>query len=78
MRSIFWQCLIFSLCSVTAGCDFLRPNSEDLLKLGWAKQPKCPKEPTPLYCYETLGRTVCHSAPLDNQNRLSGYYGPKP
>lgn len=72
---------IFILCGLLTGCNpfqAFRPNSEELVQLGWAKQPKCQKTPEPLYCYDTLGRTVCHSAPLDDQSRLSGHYGPKP
>jgi hypothetical protein len=68
------------LLTQTACNPFLvfRPNSEDLVKNGWADQPSHQKEPTPLYCYNTLGHKVCHSAPLDDQRRLQNYYGPRP
>jgi hypothetical protein len=71
----------FSLCNLMTGCnpfEPLRPDSAELVKLGWAKQPKCPKVPEPVYCYETLGHSVCHSAPLESQSRLNSYYGPQP
>ncbi len=55
-----------------------RPNSEDLIKNGWAKHPGHQKDPAPLYCYHSLGNKVCHSAPLDDQSRLESYYGPRP
>lgn len=81
MNSIFLRIFILFFCGLSAGCNpfqAFRPDSEELVQLGWAKQPKCPKTPEPIYCYETLGRTVCHSAPLDDQSRLSGHYGTKP
>ncbi|MBW8308452.1 MAG: hypothetical protein K0M45_02225 [Candidatus Paracaedibacteraceae bacterium] len=55
-----------------------RPNSEELVKNGWADQPCQQKDPPPLYCYNTLGHKVCHSAPLEDQTRLQSYYGPRP
>lgn len=70
-----------SVALLTAGCNpfaAFRPNSEELVKMGWARQPDSQKAPHPLYCYETLGQTVCHSAPLADQSRLSNYYGPRP
>lgn len=81
MNSLYFRCLAFSFCSLTIGCnpfEGFRPNSEELLKLGWAKQPDPPKIPDPIYCYETLGQPVCHSAPLATQSRLNSYYGPQP
>jgi len=47
-----------------------RPDSETLVKKGWARNPSCQPEPEPLYCYNSLGHKVCHSAPLDDQQRL--------
>ena len=81
MNSFLIHCTIIGLGILTSGCNpfqALRPNSEELVKLGWAKHPDCPGRPEPLYCYETLGYPVCHSAPLNDQSRLSNYYGPKP
>lgn len=81
MKNCYLKVFLLLFCGLGSGCNpfsLLRSDSEDLVKQGWAKHPKCPKTPTPLYCYETLGRTVCHSAPLDSQSRLSGYYGPNP
>ncbi len=80
-KSFLLLLIAFSLCSLMMGCNPLepfRPDSAELLKLGWAKQPKCPKTPEPVYCYETLGHPVCHSAPLESQSRLNSYYGPQP
>ncbi len=57
----------------------MRPDSEQLVKRGWAKYPKEQRIPDPLYCYSTLADKVCHSYPRDTEtNRLSGYYGPEP
>ena len=34
---------------------------------------------SPVYCYGTIGKGDCHSAPLsDSGNRLVGYQGPPP
>lgn len=63
------------------GCNpfvIFRPDSEQLVMKGWAKQPKHQAEPEPIYCYNTLAFKDCYAAPLEEQNRLSGYYGPKP
>lgn len=70
-------CFIFLL----QGCNpfmIFRPDSEELVKKGWAKQPKHQADPEPIYCYNTLALKDCYAAPLDEQNRLAGYYGPKP
>ena len=55
-----------------------RPDSQQLVEKGWAKEACDKKKHDPLYCYNTLGRVVCHTAPLKDQERLSNYYGPKP
>lgn len=72
---------IIFLMGLLAGCNpFMpfRPDSQALVKKGWAKYPLGQADPEPIYCYNTLGYTDCYSAPLDDQSRLSGYYGPKP
>lgn len=72
--------ILFIGATQTACNPFLpfRPDSEDLVKNGWANQPSEIKEPDPLYCYHTLGHKTCHSAPLNDQSRLENYYGPRP
>ena len=72
--------LIFVM-GFVGGCNpFMpfRPDSQELVKKGWAKQPKNQADPDPIYCYNTLAGKDCYAAPLDEQSRLSGYYGPKP
>lgn len=72
---------VIFLVLMTQGCNpFMpfRPNSEQLVTKGWAKQPVSQEDPEPLYCYRTLAQNVCYTAPLDDQSRLSAYYGPKP
>ena len=73
--------LAFMILALLAGCNpFMpfRPDSETLVKKGWARNPSCQPDPEPLYCYNSLGQKVCHTAPLDDQRRLNGYYGPRP
>ncbi|WP_010299232.1 hypothetical protein [Candidatus Odyssella thessalonicensis] len=80
-RAILYGLLLGGIPLIEAGCNpfmVFRPDSEALVKKGWAKQPHDQKEPEPLYCYHSLGHNVCHSAPLDSQSRLENYYGPRP
>ncbi len=72
---------LFILTGCLTGCNpFMpfRPDSEELVKKGWARQPQDQADPKPIYCYNTLARKDCYTVPLDDQSRLSGYYGPKP
>lgn len=76
LRIIFLPLLL-----AVQGCNPLmifRPDSEQIVRKGWARQPENQAEPSPLYCYHSLGQNDCYSAPLEKQDRLSGYYGPKP
>ena len=62
---------------LVAGCnpfaDF-RPNSVDIVKSGWARN-KQPTPVKPLFCYKTLGDTVCHAEPIEGaEGRLTGSF----
>lgn len=79
MNRFFLLMSISFLCSACNPLMIVRPDSEALNTKGWARQPRTPKHPEPLYCYKTLGDVMCYPNPqygLDK--RLSGYYGPKP
>ncbi len=72
--NIFFMPIIAVL---VAGCnpfaDF-RPNSADIVKSGWARN-KQPTPVKPLFCYKTLGDTVCHAEAIDGaEDRLMGSF----
>ena len=73
--------LIGITCLLESACNpfmIFRPNSEKIVRDGWARENPCQPDPEPIYCYNSLGYKVCHAAPLEEQNRLTGYYGPNP
>ncbi len=74
--------VLFLLLLGISGCNpfmIFRPTSEQITTQGWAKDDPHKKHQPPLYCYNTLGETVCHTAPRQGGNkRLRGYYGPTP
>ena len=71
--------VIFS--SILAACNPLfpaKPDSEAITSRGWARNSEKPEE-GPIYCYDTLADKACYTRPLyDEEERLSGYYGPRP
>jgi hypothetical protein len=65
--------IVFALTACNPFAD-LRPDSEKIVKSGWAKNPPKP-QPDSLYCYKTLGEHTCYTHPLKNgENRLAGDY----
>lgn len=69
------EIIVLSIAFLGVGCnpfaDF-RPDSTDIVKSGWAKN-KQRTPPNSLYCYKTLGDSVCYAHPLKNgEERLSG------
>ena len=69
--------IVLSIAFLGAGCnpfaDF-KPDSTDIVKSGWARNTQR-TPPNDLYCYKTLGDSMCYSHPLkDGESRLSGDY----
>lgn len=69
------EIIVLSIAFLGVGCNpfaDLRPDSTDIVKSGWAKN-KQRTPPNSLYCYKTLGDSVCYTHPLKNgEERLSG------
>ena len=80
--SISLRTCIFFVCSILINaCNPLfpaKPDSETIVTRGFARNNEKPEE-GPLYCYDTLADKVCYTRPLyDDDERLTGYYGPRP
>ncbi|MDP4725632.1 MAG: hypothetical protein NWS47_05020 [Alphaproteobacteria bacterium] len=71
------EIVILSIAFLGVGCNpfaEFKPDSTDIVKSGWAKN-KQRTPPNDLYCYKTLGDSVCYTHPLkDGESRLSGNF----
>lgn len=73
MKIIITAIIAFFLHGCNPFGDF-KPTSPVLVKRGWARNP-AKEDPEPLYCYRTLGDSVCHTEPIKtDQERFKGSY----
>lgn len=62
--------ILLSACNPFA---LYKPNSQKIVKRGWAKKDYVPLPE--LYCYKTLGEPLCYKEPLHGvEERLHGFY----
>ena len=75
-----YKLLILFFALFLSSCNPLmpwRPTSYDIQKEGQAPKDYVKRES--LYCYKTIGETMCYTEPRpDPAQSLAGYYGPPP
>lgn len=78
VQKMYFTFYLLVLALSLSGCNYCMPDSETIVSRGWADNNE-EIESGPLYCYDTLADKACFTRPIENEEeRLRGYYGPKP